>query len=177
MIRAERLEEWPAWQEYIDASISKTINLPKEFSEEQVGEIIFYGWNKGLKGMTMYREGSKVSEPIKTGETKKLPKRPRKMASETYREPLSCGRTLYPTVTKDETGRIQEIFIRGLGKIGECVSAWAESFSRAASLYLRVGGDPKRLIDTLKGIRCTEGKNSCPNIIAKILEEEMEDDE
>ncbi len=129
-----------------------------------------------VKGMTMYREGSRVSEPIKTGETKKLPKRPRKMASNTYREPLSCGRTLYPTVTKDETGRIQEIFVRGLGKIGECVPAWAESFSRAASLYLRVGGDPQRLVDTLRGIRCQEGKNSCPNIIAKILEEEIENE-
>lgn len=166
-----------AWQEYVDASISKTINLPKEFSEEKVGKIIFYGWEKGLKGMTMYREGSRVSEPIKTGETKKLPKRSRKLPSNTYREPLSCGRTLYPTVTKDETGRIQEIFVRGLGKIGECVSAWAESFSRAASLYLRVGGDPKKLVDTLEGIRCPEGKNSCPNIIAKILEKEIEDQE
>lgn len=166
-----------AWQEFVDASISKTINLPKDFSEEQIGEIIFYGWEKGLKGMTMYREGSRVSEPIKTGETKKLPKRPRKMESNTYREPLSCGRTLYPTVTKDETGRVQEIFVRGLGKIGECVSAWAESFSRVASLYLRVGGDPQRLIDTLRGIRCPEGKNSCPNIIAKILEEETKNEE
>lgn len=166
-----------AWQEHVDSSISKTINLPRDFSEEQIEEIIFYGWEKGLKGMTMYREGSRVGEPIKTEKTKKLPRRPRKLAGNTYREPLSCGRTLYPTITKDETGKIQEVFVRGLGKIGECVTAWAESFSRITSLYLRIGGDPKRLIDTLSGIRCPEGRNSCPNIIAKILEEETKEKE
>jgi len=161
-----------AWQEYVDASISKTINLPRDFSEERIGEEILYGWEKGLKGMTMYRAGSRVGEPIKTENTKKLPKRPRKLVGNTYREPLSCGRTLYPTITKDETGRVQEIFIAGLGKVGDCITAWAESFSRAASLYLRIGGDPKTLIGTLKGIGCPEGRNSCPNMIAKILEEE-----
>lgn len=87
-----------------------------------------------------------------------------------FREPLGCDRTLYVTVTRDDYGT-RETFIK-LGKIGGCVPAWAESLGRAVSLFLRMGGDPERIIDSLRDVRCPEGIESCPNIIARILEEE-----
>lgn len=46
-------------QKHIDASISSTINLPKDTTAETVGRIYFNAWKEGLKGITVYREGSR----------------------------------------------------------------------------------------------------------------------
>jgi ribonucleoside-diphosphate reductase alpha chain len=46
-------------QRNIDHSISSTINLPKGTSSEVVGDIYFQGWEMGLKGVTVYVEGSR----------------------------------------------------------------------------------------------------------------------
>ena len=46
-------------QKYIDASISSTINLSAEVSVETVGQIYIDAWREGLKGITVYREGSR----------------------------------------------------------------------------------------------------------------------
>lgn len=46
-------------QRYIDASISSTINLPSDVSVETVGQIYIDAWREGLKGITVYREGSR----------------------------------------------------------------------------------------------------------------------
>lgn len=57
----ERIEIQSAFQKYIDASISSTINLANETSVEEVEDLYFYGWEKGLKGLTIYRDGCKRS--------------------------------------------------------------------------------------------------------------------
>ena len=46
-------------QKYVDASISSTINLPEDVSVETVGQIYIDAWREGLKGITVYREGSR----------------------------------------------------------------------------------------------------------------------
>jgi len=46
-------------QKYIDSSISSTINLPADVSVETVGQIYIDAWKEGLKGVTVYREGSR----------------------------------------------------------------------------------------------------------------------
>jgi ribonucleoside-diphosphate reductase alpha chain len=46
-------------QKHIDASISSTINLPRDADAEVVGQIYFDAWKEGLKGITVYREGSR----------------------------------------------------------------------------------------------------------------------
>ena len=46
-------------QNYVDASISSTINLPNNVSEKEVADIYFSAWKNGLKGLTVYREGSR----------------------------------------------------------------------------------------------------------------------
>lgn len=54
-----RVELQAAAQEFIDHSISSTINLPKGTTPEQVGEIYLQAWRKGLKGVTVYVDGSR----------------------------------------------------------------------------------------------------------------------
>ncbi|WFA08662.1 adenosylcobalamin-dependent ribonucleoside-diphosphate reductase [Tissierella sp. Yu-01] len=53
----DRIEVQSAWQQYIDASISSTVNVPNEFTVEQVEDLYLYAWEKGLKGITIYRDG------------------------------------------------------------------------------------------------------------------------
>ncbi len=53
----DRIEVQSAWQKYIDASISSTVNLPEETTVEEVEGLYLYAWEKGLKGITVYRDG------------------------------------------------------------------------------------------------------------------------
>ena len=57
-------------QNYIDHSISSTINLPKGTTPEVVGELYLNGWKLGLKGITVYVDGSRDGVLI-TADTKK----------------------------------------------------------------------------------------------------------
>lgn len=56
---SERIKMQQAWQHYIDASISSTINLPYETTVEDVYEIYMKAWKANLKGITIYRDGCK----------------------------------------------------------------------------------------------------------------------
>ena len=53
----DRIDVQSKWQEYIDASISSTVNVPNEFTVEDVEELYIYAWKKGIKGITIYRDG------------------------------------------------------------------------------------------------------------------------
>ncbi len=55
----KRVEMQAVVQKYIDHSISSTINLPMDIEPETMSEIYLYAWKKGLKGVTVYREGSR----------------------------------------------------------------------------------------------------------------------
>ena len=46
-------------QKYVTHSISSTINLPNDVSEEEVSNIYLESWKQGLKGITVYRDGSR----------------------------------------------------------------------------------------------------------------------
>jgi ribonucleoside-diphosphate reductase alpha chain len=46
-------------QKYIDQAISNTVNLPENCTERQISDIYFQAWKNGLKGITVYREGSR----------------------------------------------------------------------------------------------------------------------
>src|SRR5699024_10091513 len=52
-----RIDVQAAWQQYIDASISSTVNVPNEFTVEEVEDLYIYAWKRGLKGVTIYRDG------------------------------------------------------------------------------------------------------------------------
>lgn len=59
------------WQDWIDSSISKTINLPAHATVEEIKQIYRLAAKAGLKGVTIYRSGTLESEPIKVGDEEK----------------------------------------------------------------------------------------------------------
>lgn len=77
----ERIDMQSVWQKHIDASISSTINLPHDAKVEDVQYIYIKAWKKGLKGVTIFRDGckrmgvltmdDKKEEPIKENELKR----------------------------------------------------------------------------------------------------------
>ena len=58
-------------QKYIDSSISSTVNLKNEIKKETVADIYMTAHKAGLKGITVYREGSREGILITNEETKK----------------------------------------------------------------------------------------------------------
>ena len=58
-------------QKYIDHSISSTINLPEDVEPEVISDIYFMAWQKKLKGVTIYRDGSRF--PILSVDNKLTP--------------------------------------------------------------------------------------------------------
>lgn len=83
-------------QKWIDHSISVTVNVPNDCTEEMVSAIYQTGWEEGCKGITVYRDGSRsgvlVSDDEKKEEAEeeiinkfletKAPKRPEKLEAE-----------------------------------------------------------------------------------------------
>lgn len=66
-----RIDMQAIWQQHIDASISSTINVPSEFTVENVVDLYIYAWKCGLKGCTIYRDNCKRSGILSTKDTKK----------------------------------------------------------------------------------------------------------
>lgn len=54
----QRIDMQAVWQKHIDASISSTINVPHNFTVKQVEDLYMYAWERHLKGVTIFREGS-----------------------------------------------------------------------------------------------------------------------
>jgi ribonucleoside-diphosphate reductase alpha chain len=67
----KRVEMQAIVQKYTTHSISSTINLPSDVSVEKVGEIYIESWKKGLKGITVYRDGSRSGVLISDDDKKK----------------------------------------------------------------------------------------------------------
>lgn len=83
-----------AIQKWVDHSISVTVNLPKDVTEELVREVYKTAWESGCKGMTIYREGSrsgvlvsndKNKEDLQEFQETKAPPRPKVLEAEVVR--------------------------------------------------------------------------------------------
>ena len=83
-----------AIQKWVDHSISVTVNLPKDVSEELVGNLYVEAWRSGCKGVTVYRDGSRDGVLISTKKEKKkdtglkyhqAPKRPKTLEADIVR--------------------------------------------------------------------------------------------
>ena len=149
-------------QKYIDSSISSTVNLAEETTVDTVADIYMTAYKADLKGITVYREGSregilitddKSSESeeksLESSEMKTARMRPSITEGKTRRMRTGDG-TLYVTVNEDENG-LCEVFT-AIGKAGGTVAAQTEAISRLISLALRSGVDPNSIISQLKGI-------------------------
>ncbi|TSA50155.1 MAG: ribonucleoside-diphosphate reductase, adenosylcobalamin-dependent, partial [Sphingobacteriales bacterium] len=91
----KRIELQSIVQKYTTHSISSTINLPEDVAVEKVGDIYLEAWMKGLKGITIYRDGSrsgvlvsnekKLEAAIEEIKESTAPKRPKKLDAEVLR--------------------------------------------------------------------------------------------
>ena len=98
----ERINMQSIWQKHIDASISSTINVSNDFTVEQVEDLYMYAWEKGLKGVTIFRDRCKRVGILSTDNSKKEDKENKK---ETTKE---------ETTTKDNTNFSVEDLPRGV---------------------------------------------------------------
>lgn len=55
----QRINMQSTWQQHIDASISSTVNVPNQFTVEETESLYLYAYEKGLKGITIFRDGCK----------------------------------------------------------------------------------------------------------------------
>ena len=63
------LEMMAAAQPFISGAISKTVNMPKECTVEEIRDTYVQAWKMGLKCVAIYRDGSKRSQPLNTKKT------------------------------------------------------------------------------------------------------------
>jgi len=173
-----------AFQKSTHNAVSKTVNFPREASEEDIAKVYLMAYEEGLKGITIYRDRSREAQPLSTAQVEKVegarlaPRKRSKITSGiTERVTSGCG-YIYVTVNSDERG-ICEVFST-LGKAGGCASAQLEATCRLISLALRSGIDAASVVRQLRGIRCPsiaweEGKAvlSCADAIASVLEKHI----
>jgi len=180
-----------AFQDWCDAAVSKTINLPREATVEDVKKAYLLAFDLHCKGITVYRDGSREDQVLNIGvaETDKLKQihvevppgpavvRPR------ARPDVITGRTqkiltgygaLYVTVNEDEKG-LFEVFAQ-IGRGGGYTASFTEGIARLVSLCLRSGVPVDEIIDQLEGIRSPriavdhgERVYSIPDAIAKAI--------
>ncbi len=173
-----------AFQRSTDNAVSKTVNFPRQATEGDIANVYLRAYEEGLKGITIYRDGSREGQVLTTGKNKKEEKaggigltprkRPGVTTGITEKVKTGCG-NLYVTVNSDEEG-ICEVFSH-LGKTGGCASAQLEATCRLISVALRAGVDVASIVGQLRAIRCPsiawdEGKSvlSCADAIAGVLE-------
>src|SRR5690606_25306019 len=60
-----------AAQPFLSGAISKTINLPNEGTIEEISDAYLMSWKLGLKACALYRDGSKLSQPLSNKSDKK----------------------------------------------------------------------------------------------------------
>jgi ribonucleoside-diphosphate reductase alpha chain len=147
-----------AFQEYTDASISKTINFNNSVSVEDIEDTIKLAYDTGCKGLTVYRDGCRENQVFSTGQSYNKPQtavkreRPDVVKGSTTKVMTGCG-ALYVTVNDDSDGEPYEVFAT-IGKAGGCVAAQTEAIGRLVSLALRSGVPVDEIIQQLRGISC-----------------------
>jgi ribonucleoside-diphosphate reductase alpha chain len=65
------LKMMSAAQPFISGAISKTVNVPNETTAKEIEQLYVEGWRLGLKAVAIYRDGSKLSQPLSSSSTKK----------------------------------------------------------------------------------------------------------
>ena len=146
-----------AFQKHTDNAVSKTVNLPRDSTVEDVVKVYNLAYELGCKGITIYRDGSKenqvLSFPAKEAAVKEAeaPFKDRPETLEGFTSKMKTGYgNLYVTVTEHE-GKPFEVFAT-IGKSGRSTTAKTEAIGRLVSLALRSGVQVDKVVEQLKGI-------------------------
>jgi ribonucleoside-diphosphate reductase alpha chain len=178
-----------AYQDHVDNAVSKTVNFPNSARPDDVERVYLLAYELGVKGVTIYRDGSRQEQVLNIGEVNRggagkatdngravqmqlgpqgqptMPVRPNRspvLRGETREKVTGCG-SLYVTVNEDDFGP-REVFAN-MGKAGGCASASTEAIGRLISLAFRYGVPPDKIAKQLKGIRCHVPLGFGPNQI------------
>jgi len=166
----EHVRMQAAFQAFVDASISKTINFSVSAKPGDVAHAFKLAWELGCKGLTVYVTGSREKVVLETEETRKqnqqdvqrmmvpttVRPRPARLHGMTYRQSTPLG-TAYITVNANGDDEPFEVFLN-VGKAGSDTAAVAEAIGRLISLSLRIPSPIsssrrlKQVVRQLKGI-------------------------
>ena len=155
-----------ATQPFISGAISKTINVPTEANVEQIEQAYIEAWRLGTKAVSIYRDGSKRTQPLNTSSGAQTaeaiaaaagisqPVR-RKLPDE--RQALThkfdiAGHEGYITVGLFEDATPGEIFLV-MAKEGSTISGFADAFAQAVSYALQYGVPLQVLVDKFSHVR------------------------
>jgi len=153
------------FQKHTDNAVSKTINLPKEATRDDVEDAYLLSYKLKCKGITIYRDGSRSEQVLSTGATSEpgadtdeekkiaakrdVKDRPQTLQGITEKIKTGYG-NLYVTVNILD-GKPFEIFAQ-IGKSGYSTMADTEAICRLISLALRSGVPVDKVTKQLKGI-------------------------
>ncbi len=164
-----------ATQPFISGAISKTVNVPKDATIEDIEQAYLESWRLGAKAISIYRDGSKRTQPLNTSKDAKTavpaPKEAvdaavaaalasrapmrRKLPDErqaiTHKFDIS-GHEGYITVGLFEDGMPGEIFLV-MAKEGSTISGFADAFAQAISYALQYGVPLQALVDKFSHVR------------------------
>lgn len=166
-------------QKYTSLSISKTVNLPKTATVEDVSNVFMMAGKSGIKGITVYVDGSRDSQVLVTSNTftKKeeeyTPVKPRPAIADGYTVKMKSGCCDMNATVAFDQGKLLEVRVDNSN--GGC-SAMYKGIGIMTSEALRLGGDPKRIAEQLSQISCPanmkksgcHGK-SCPDTLGRLI--------
>lgn len=156
------------WQSHIDASISSTVNVPNDFTVEQVEDLYMTAWDAGLKGVTIFRDGCKragiltikenvediVEEPHRL-ERGMIIKADDNCIGKKRTLRTGCGTLHCEAFFDPDNGQLLETYF-SKGSSGGC-NNFMIGLSRMISLAARGGIDVYSIVDQLKS------SGTCPS--------------
>ena len=176
----DRIDMQAALQCFCTDSISSTINLPATTTVKEIEKIFKYAWEKELKGVTIYRDGSKDMQVLNKKE-EKVPEEslPDILAAERHKVCYKNSKT-YITVSKDKSNYPVEVFVSlpssaGLNKDTKEFEGWRyletlglwHALVRLVSLCLRNNIPLKSVVKQLK--KSSYIINDLPGLLNRVL--------
>ena len=152
-----------ATQPFISGAISKTINVPTDATVEDIEQAYIDAWRLGTKAVSIYRDGSKRTQPLNTSRTSQTATsetgtpRPARRRLPDERHAITHkfdigGHEGYITVGLFEDGTPGEIFLV-MAKEGSTISGFADAFAQAVSYALQYGVPLQVLVDKFSHVR------------------------
>jgi ribonucleoside-diphosphate reductase alpha chain len=157
-----------ATQPFISGAISKTVNVPKEATVEEIMQAYIQSWKLGAKAISIYRDGSKRTQPLNTSKDKTPAEIAAQAAAQLVTGPVRrklpderqaithkfdiAGHEGYITVGLFENGQPGEIFLV-MAKEGSTISGFADAFAQAISYALQYGVPLQALVDKFSHVR------------------------